>query len=115
MTQQDNLDQLEKKVQGMQWETVSLEPLQEDVQALDQQLPTTWTELLDQHEFGQEEIQALMNAALDIPEGDITENARRAIEEFNVDVNGIMQQLDEPDYEMLEREIENNRQDDFGR
>lgn len=94
---QDELHTLEKTVQGMQWETVALSPSQEEVQSLDHQLPQEWVQPLvvdHEAEFSQEEIHALSHAPLEIPEGDIDQNARQAISELQIDVEEIMQELD---------------------
>ncbi len=106
---QDDLPTLETTMQSMKWETVALEPSPEDVQALDQQLPTEW---LEPPEFTQEELQALLDTPIDAPEGDIDENARQAISELDIDVKEIMQELDHaPTMDMPEI----SHEDDFGR
>jgi hypothetical protein len=111
----NDLTELETTVQGMDWKNVSLEPSPEEVQALDRTLPDGWTQTLEQEaEFSQEELQALLDAPLDGPEGDIDENARQAISELDIDVQEIMQELDhEPTMDIPEREISHD--DDFGR
>ncbi len=65
--------------------------------------------------FSQEEWQVLVDAPLDVPEGDITENARHALTEFDIDINKVIQELDTPDTYEPETKIDLNYQDDFGR
>ncbi|QBD80457.1 hypothetical protein EPA93_32590 [Ktedonosporobacter rubrisoli] len=91
---QDELDALEASVQTIGWERVTLSPSQAEVQALDQQVPPEWLQPLER-DFSQEEVQALLQAPLEIPEGDIEENARQALNELGVDVQEIMQELDQ--------------------
>jgi hypothetical protein len=95
MNQDEDLQALETTVRAMEWETVSFEPSQAEVQALDQQLPAEWVQPLEQEaEFSQDELQALMDAPLDVPEGDIDKNAHQALSELDVDMQAIMQELD---------------------
>jgi len=92
---QDELHALEATVQAMHWERVSLSPSPTEVQALDQQLPAEWLQPLEREAlFTQEEWDTLLDAPLDIPEGDIDENARQAIKELGLDIQAVIQELD---------------------
>lgn len=110
---QDELQALEATAQAMHWENVSLSPSPTDVQALDQQLPAEWVQTLEQETaFTQEEVDALLNTPLDVPEGHFDDNARQAINELGIDVPEIMQELDHaPSLDLPEISQEH----DFGR
>ena len=125
MIDPQDLEDLENTVQSMQWESVTLEPSAEEVQALDQQLPESWLSEIDQEQaFDQEVLEPLtsmseqeLNAMLDIPPGDIDLNARLAVQELDLDIEAIVRDIEGQEIELdsLEIDQEIDLGDDFGR
>jgi hypothetical protein len=102
--ERDPLDQLEASVEAMQWKHVSLSPEPSEVQALDQQLPAEWTQQLSPEIDRQEEQdQSLLDMPLEVPEGDISQNAAQAMSELGIDAQSVMQELDQaPSHDLPE-------------
>jgi hypothetical protein len=97
MMNPQEFEQLETEVQAMKWENVSLEPDPADVERFDQELPQEWTTLAEPErdtEYTSEELQDLLNSNLDIPEGDIDQNARQALNELTIDLDTLAQERD---------------------
>lgn len=91
---QEALVQLEATLQAMQWDEVSLSPDTAFFQAIEQGLPGEWTRHMAEREFTPEELEALLHAPIDVPEGDIDQNALQALQELDIDVEKIFAELD---------------------
>jgi hypothetical protein len=111
MMDPEDLQQLETDVQAMEWENVSLEPDPAEVQQLDQELPAEWTQTIEREEYTPEELDDLLHTDLDIPEGDIDQNADQALDELDIDLDAIAQEHDLD----LEIDLDQEQRFDFGR
>ena len=93
--QQQALDQLESDVQAMQWEEVSLDPNTTSWEEIEKDLPAEWTTELDlREEYSQEELAELLDRPIDVPEGDIDENAEQALQELDINLDTIAAERD---------------------
>src|SRR5262245_57249030 len=125
MIDPQNIEDLENTVQSMGWESVTLEPSAEEVQALDQQLPDAWLSEIDREQaFDREVLEPLttmseqeLNSMLDIPPGDINLNALQAVQELGLDVDAIIREIEGQEIQLdsLEIDQEIDLGDDFGR
>jgi hypothetical protein len=107
-----DIKQLETEIQAIEWENVSLEPDPTEVERLDQELPTEWTHTLEPEldaEYTPDELDDLLNSDLDIPPGDIDQNAQDALQELDIDLDAIAQERD------LDIDIDIEQDFDFGR
>ncbi len=103
---------LDAELQAMQWDTVSLEPDPAEVQQLDQELPAEWTQTLEpEEEYTPDELADLLHADLDIPEGDIDQNAQQALNELELDRDALAQERDLD----LDLDVQQEQDFDFGR
>lgn len=110
--EQQTLEQLESDVQAMQWEQVNLAPDAASLEEIEQGLPDEWTQLEAEQGFTQEELQSFLDAEIDIPEGDIDQNAEQALQELEIDLDAIAAERD-PDLDLNLPEQEHDF--DFGR
>jgi hypothetical protein len=114
MIDPQNLEDLENTVQSLQWESVTLSPQAEEVQALDQQLPESWQAFLDQEQaFDQEVLEPLtsmseqeLNATLDVPGGDIDLNAQQSIQELGLDIDSTIRDIEGQEMQLDSLEID---------
>lgn len=83
--QEQTLEQVEAQVQAMQWDKVSLDPDIASWEEIEKDLPVEWAVFDPQEEYSQEELQALFDAPIDAPEGDINHNAEQALQELDID------------------------------
>jgi hypothetical protein len=125
MIDPQNLEDLENTVGSLQWESVSLEPLAEEVEALDQQLPESWQAFLDQEQAFEQEVlgpltsmsEQELNSTLDVPEGDIDLNAQQAVEDLGLDIDSTIRDIEGQEMQLDSLEFDQgfDQSDDFGR
>jgi hypothetical protein len=113
--------QLEAFLRTMQWEQVSLTPDAQEVATIDQELASEWLQPLEpelEEDIERDVIAPLtamsieeLNSRLEIPEGDIIENAQASLEQFDLDIDALMQEVETPDIALQQ----DKDLDDFGR
>jgi hypothetical protein len=114
-------DQTEQQAQAMHWEQVRLEPDPQETQELDQELPVEWTQEYRDHEaeFDQEVTDKYthmddkeLNNELDIPKGDIDENAHQSLQELDIDTNELSKEIQ---LDRQEHTLDHDDHEHFGR
>jgi hypothetical protein len=106
---------IERRIgQELQKTPLAITPNPVEVQQIDQELPEAWTQ-----EYTPEELNQLLKAELDTPEGDIDQNAQNALNELYqqgaLNHEEIMQEVRDTPELIHERKFERDQEVDVDR